>query len=69
MFEKRDVATVDVKGAYLQTIMSKNAVVKLTDEQVEIMCKIDGMRDKYVTYKKERKVMYLMFNSGLYSKL
>ena len=66
---KKDITTIDIKGVCLCTTINKFIVVKLTDEQVEIMCKIDGMRDKYVTYKKERKVMYLMFNSGLYSKL
>ena len=65
-FEKRDVATADVKEAYLHTTMNEFAVVKLTDEQVEIMCKIDGICNRYVTYDKGRKVMYLMFNSGLY---
>ena len=31
-FEKRDVTTADVKGAYLHITMNKFVVVKLTDE-------------------------------------
>ena len=32
VFKKRDIATADIKGAYLHTTMSKFVVVKLTDQ-------------------------------------
>ena len=68
-FEGRDVATADIKGAFLNTTMSKFIVVKLINKQVDIISKIDSMHDKYITYEKGRKVIYLMLNSELYRTL
>ena len=39
-FEKRDIAIVDIPGIYLHAEMpkGKNAILKLTDKFVDIMC-------------------------------
>jgi len=46
-YEKRDVATADVAGAFLKGNMDDFIMVKLINEEVDIMCKVDP---RYVDY-------------------
>ena len=47
--EGRDVATVDIVGAYLLAQMNNYVLVKLTGKPVETMCIISNTYKKYVT--------------------
>jgi len=47
-FEKRDVATADVPGAYLCAKMTDFVLVKLRDQSVEILCSCNREYEKYV---------------------
>ena len=44
--EGRDVATADVVGAYLQTFMTDEVMVKFTGKNAEIMCKVNNTYEK-----------------------
>ena len=65
-FEKRDVATADVVGAYLMANMDDFVLVKLTGDSVDIMCKVDTNYNKYVHYENGKKVLYLKLLKALY---
>ena len=65
-FEKRDVATADVVGAYLMASMEEFVLVKLTGDSVDIMCKVDDNYKNYVHYEKVKKVLYLRLVKVLY---
>lgn len=64
--EKRDVGTADIAGAYLLADMKGFVLVKLTGESVEVMCKCDPEYEKYVTYEKGKKVLYMELVKALY---
>jgi Reverse transcriptase (RNA-dependent DNA polymerase) len=63
--ERRDVATADVVGAYLNADMDAYTLMKLTGETVDIMVKVDDMYKKYVTYENNKPVLYGCVKSAL----
>jgi len=65
-FEKRDVATADVVGAYLIANMEDFVLVKLTGDSVDLMCKVDESYKKYIHYENGKKVLYLRLLKALY---
>ena len=65
-FEKRDAGTADIAGAYLLADMKGFVLVRLTGESVEVMCKCDAEYEKYVTYEKGKKVLYMELVKALY---
>ena len=66
--EKRDVAIFDVPGAYLHAKFPKDKLVlmRLKDEFVDIMCKVNPEFLKHVKQEKGRKVLYLRVLRALY---
>jgi hypothetical protein len=55
-YEKRDVATADVVGAYLKAYMADFVVMKFTgEESVDILCKLNPSHTKFVVLEKEPK--------------
>lgn len=65
-FEKRNVATADITGAYLLAKMKDFVLVKIRGEAVDIICKCNPTYTKYVTYEKGKKVLYLELVMALY---
>jgi Reverse transcriptase (RNA-dependent DNA polymerase) len=64
--ERRDVATADVVGAYLNADMEDFTLMKLTGEAVDIMVTVDKLYKPYVTTKKGKPVLYLQLKKALY---
>jgi len=64
--EGRDVATADVKGAYLHTDMEDFVILKLVSEAVNIMCQVNPKYKKFVVVEHGKKVLYLQLLKALY---
>ena len=54
-FENRDVTIADNTGAYLFANMKDNEIIKIKNDAVDIMCKVDEGYKKYITYEKGNK--------------
>ena len=59
-WEKRDVATADVVGAYLNAYMEDFVIVKLVGDEVDISSNLNPVYKEYVNVEKERK--YYTYN-------
>ena len=64
--ERRDVATADVAGAYLNAEMDDFVLMKLTGEDVQIMCDVNPSYAEYVTDEQGKVVLYLRLARALY---
>ena len=64
--EGRDVATADVAGAFLKGDMPDFVLIKLMNEEVDIMCEADNEYKKFITYEGKNKVMYMQLSKALY---
>ena len=66
--EGRDVATVDVPGAYLHAKMpdGKRVILKLVGIYVDIMCQVNPEFKEYVVMEKGKKTLYLRVLRALY---
>ena len=64
--EKRDVATADVVGAYLNADMPDFVVLKLVSSAVDIMCTVNVKYKKFVSYENGKNVFYLQLLKPLY---
>jgi Reverse transcriptase (RNA-dependent DNA polymerase) len=65
--ENRDVAIVDVPGAFMQADMDELVHVRFTGTMVDLLIKIDAeMYEPYVTYEGKEKVMYVELLKALY---
>ena len=64
--EGRDTATSDIKGACFHAEQENFTVVKFFEEQVDVMCLIDGSYEDYFVVKGSTKVLYLVLNKALY---
>jgi hypothetical protein len=64
--ERRDVATADVIGAYLNADMTDFTLIILTGETVDIMLQVDESYRCFVTYEKRKPVLYLQLKKVLY---
>lgn len=67
-YEERDVAIFDVHGAYLHAefLKDKTVLMRLRDEFVDIMVKINPEYAKYVKVINGRKVLYLRVLRAIY---
>jgi hypothetical protein len=65
-YERRDVATADVAGAYLKATMNDYVLIKFTGESVEILLKMEPTYERFVTYEKGVKVLYARLKKALY---
>jgi hypothetical protein len=66
--ENRDVATMDLPGAFLNTVTDEVVIMVLKDELCELMCKVNPkLYRRYVTYhKKGNPVLYVQLYKALY---
>jgi hypothetical protein len=65
-WEKRDVATADVAGAYLKAKFDDFVVLRIEGASVDIMCRVNKEYEQYITYENGKKVMYLQLLKALY---
>ena len=65
-WERRDVDTADVVGAYLNTYMEELVIVKLVGDEVDIISNLNPDYNKYVTSSNGKKVLYLQLIKALY---
>lgn len=66
-YKCRDVATVNIPGAFMHADMTGNKVhVKLEGDMVRVMIMIDKEYKKYVTYENNCPVLYLLPEKTLY---
>ena len=65
-YQGRNVATADVKGAYLLSDMKDFVVVRLHGEALNIMLKVQPEYNKFLTVEKGKKVLYLQLLKALY---
>ena len=65
-FEGREVATADVKGAYLFIEMSDFVVVRLKGEALKIMCKLNPHYQQHILHEHGRPVLYMQLAKALY---
>jgi Reverse transcriptase (RNA-dependent DNA polymerase) len=64
--ERRDVATADVVGAYLNANMDTFSLMKLSGEAVEIMIQVEPKYKNFVSMEKGKQVLYLQLMKALY---
>lgn len=64
--EQRDVATTDIAGAFLLADMDDFVLLKLRGEELDITSRVNTEYEKYITYEKGRKVLYMKLIKALY---
>lgn len=64
--ERRDTATADVAGAYLNAFMDDFVVVRFEGDAVDIMCKTNPTYNDFVLIEGGKKVLYLLLLKALY---
>ena len=64
--ERRDVATADVAGAYLNANMEDYVLMRLTGDDVSLMCDVNPTYGEYVTKEGNTTVLYLRLAKALY---
>ena len=69
--ENRDVAVVDIPGAFLQANIDEDVWMALDGTLAELMCKVSPkLYSKYVTTnKKGRKILYVKLDKAIYGLL
>eukprot|EP00934_Nitzschia_sp_Nitz4_P001751 Nitzschia sp. Nitz4//scaffold498_size9664//8500//9573//NITZ4_009089-RA/size9664-processed-gene-0.2-mRNA-1//1//CDS//3329553090//1751//frame0 len=67
--ENREVAVIDVPGAFMQADMDETVHIRLTEVIVDILLEIDPMYQKFVCHEKGRKVIYVKLLKALYGTL
>jgi hypothetical protein len=68
--EKRDIATVDIPGAFLQADMDVIVHMKITGTMVDILVQLQPSKyKKFVLTENEKIVLYVQLNKALYSTL
>ena len=58
-WEKRDVATADVSGAYLRADMTDFTILRIEGEEVHILCQVHEKYRNFVVMENGRQVLYL----------
>eukprot|EP00957_Ditylum_brightwellii_P080918 6155308-Ditylum_brightwellii.AAC.1 len=64
--EGRDVAIVDIPGAFMQVKIDELVHVKLDGELVDLIVKLDPSYAQYITYERGEKVIYTELDKALY---
>jgi hypothetical protein len=65
-YERRDVATADVIGAYLHADMPDFVIIRLTGNAVDIMCQVNPKYKAFVTVENGKPALYLQLLKALY---
>jgi Reverse transcriptase (RNA-dependent DNA polymerase)/Zinc knuckle len=67
--EHRDVATVDVPGAFMQADMDDVVYMRLDGVMVDLLIEIDPSYNEFVTLEKGKRVLYVRLVKALYGTL
>ena len=67
--EKRDVAVVDVPGAFMQADMDDIVHIRFTGEMLEMLLEIDPCYASYICYERGEKALYVVLDKALYGTL
>jgi hypothetical protein len=68
--ENRDIATVDIPGAFLQADMDETVHIKLVGTMVDILLKLNKAKyGAYITHEHDKKTLYVRLNKALYGTL
>lgn len=67
--EGRDVATVDVPGAFMQADMDDLVYMRLDGVMVDLLIEIDDKYEQFVTIEKGKRVIYVQLIKALYGTL
>jgi hypothetical protein len=68
--EKRDVATCDIPGAFMQSDMKGKVVMKLEGVMAEVILKIDPKKyEKFIVQENGKDVIYVILTKALYGTL
>jgi hypothetical protein len=68
--EKRDVATCDIPGAFMQSDMKGKVVMKLEGVMAEVILKIDPKKyEKFMVQENGKDVIYVVLTKALYGTL
>ena len=65
-FERRDVATADIAGAYLKAYMKDFTIMKFTGTSVDILCSMKPEYKDYITIESGVKVLYVRLVKAIY---
>ena len=65
-WEKRDVATADVSGAYLRADMTDFTILRIEGEEVHILCQVHEKYRNFVVMENGKQVLYLELLKALY---
>ena len=66
VFERQDVATADVVGAYLNALMDDKVLVQVCEAEVNMLCKVNPEYTKLTTHENSNPVLYLRLVKALY---
>jgi hypothetical protein len=64
--ERRDVATADVVGAYLNADMNDFTLLKLTGKAVDIMVQVNSKYGDFIDKENNTPTIYLQLKKALY---
>ena len=64
--EGRDVAIVDIPGAFMQAPIDELIHVKLDGELVDLIIRLDSSYSDFVTIKRGKRVIYTQLDKALY---
>ena len=68
--ERRDVATADIPGAFMQADMDKLVHMRLDGKMAELFVRVDPSKyEKYVVYENGMPVLYVVLKKALYGTL
>lgn len=65
-FERRDVATADIAGAYLHALMKDFITMRFVGWAVDLLCEVNPEYKAYVVYEGKVKVIYTRCNKAIY---
>jgi len=64
--EEHNVAITDIKGAYLNTKMKGEVLMRITGKEVDLFCEIDPSLAEFVVIENRQKVLYVQLDKALY---
>ena len=64
--EDRDVATLDIPGAFMQAMIDEEVHIKFDGELIDLLCQVDPSLGKFVGMENGKKVLYTKLNKALY---
>ena len=65
-YEKRDVGTADVAGAYLKALMDNYVLMKFSGDSVDILCRMNPDHTPFVAVESGKRVLYARLVKAIY---